>query len=106
MYLTTNRREFQIHLFTQPARMFRSVIKSIALRAVTRTMVARPAVSSMFRVSSMSFSTNAAKKLSAALKKEFEQEADVLSGDYYEAENNIIKEFLKNNAEWKVGYLD
>jgi complement component 1 Q subcomponent-binding protein len=47
-------------------------------------------------------SGQAAKKLSASLKKEFEQEADVLSGDYYDAENGIVKDYLKAHPEWKI----
>lgn len=32
----------------------------------------------------------------------FSQEADVLSGDYYEAENAIVKDYLKAHSQWKV----
>lgn len=53
-------------------------------------------------VSNTNNSTSTSKRLSLSLKKEYEQEAEVMTSDYYESENNIIKEFLKKNNDWKI----
>ena len=37
-----------------------------------------------------------------ALKKEHDQEEEVLSSDYYDSENTRVKEFLQANPEWKI----
>lgn len=83
--------------------MLRTLVKSVAIRSMAQSMLARSALSQVPRTAM--FSSVASKKLSAALKKEFEQEADVLSGDYYEAENGIVKDYLKAHSEWKVWLL-